>query len=131
MRLFSLLCCLCVLLLAVTCKPDPRKSPQLLLLEGTWLHAHEEDTEDIEVYRPNTYSFAPSRGRTGFNFEHNGLFTQYDIAPTDGLEGRKGQWKAESEAVLRITFDNQEEPGYRLEIVSLEKDLFKIRRLPQ
>lgn len=131
MRLFSLLCCLSVLLLAVTCKPDPSKSPQLLLLEGTWLHAHEEDVENVEVYRPNTYSFGPSRGRTGFNFEHNGLFTQYDIAPTDGLEGHKGQWKAESEAVLRITFDNTDEPGYRLEIVSLQKDLLKVRRLPQ
>ncbi|SMB97046.1 hypothetical protein SAMN00120144_0269 [Hymenobacter roseosalivarius DSM 11622] len=131
MRLFSLLCCLSVLLLAVTCKPDPRKSPQLLLLEGTWLHAHEEDIENIEVYRPNTYSFGPSRGRTGFNFEHNGLFTRYDIAPTDGLEGRKGQWKAESENVLHITFDSKDEPGYRLEIVSLEKDLLKVRHLPQ
>jgi hypothetical protein len=131
MRLFSLLCCLSVLLLAVTCKPDPRKSPQLILLEGTWLHAHEEDADDIEVYRPNTYSFGPSRGRTGFSFEHNGLFTQYDIAPTDGLEGRKGQWKAESGTVLHITFDNKDEPSYKLEIVSLEKDLLKVRRLPQ
>jgi hypothetical protein len=77
------------------------------------------------------YAFPPSRGRTGFCFEHNGLFTQYDIAPTDGLEGHKGQWKAESPTVLRIIFDNENEPGYRLEIVSLEKDLLKVRRLPQ
>ncbi|MGY2131564.1 hypothetical protein ACW9KT_05025 [Hymenobacter sp. HD11105] len=131
MRLFTLLCCLSVLLLAVTCKTDLRESPQLRYLEGTWLHAHEEDQDDIEVYRPNTYSFGPSRGRTGFTFEHNGLFTQYDIAPTDGLEDRKGQWKAESETVLRITLDETDEPPYKLEIVSLNKDMLKVRRLPQ
>lgn len=130
MRFFSLMCCLSVLLLAVTCKTDLRESPELRNLEGTWLHAHEEDQEDVQVYRPNTYSFGPSRGRTGFSFEHNGLFTQYDIAPTDGLEGHKGKWTAESEKVLRISLDKKTEPDYKLEIVSLEKGLLKVRRLP-
>jgi hypothetical protein len=131
MRLLTLLCCLSVLLLAVTCKTDLRESPQLRYLEGTWLHAHEEDEDNIQVYRPNTYSFGPSRGRTGFSFEHNGLFTQYDIAPTDGLQERKGQWKAESETLLRITLDEQDEPSYKLKIETLNKDVMKVRRLPQ
>lgn len=131
MRLLPLLCCLNVLLLAVTCKTDLRESPELRYLEGTWLHAHEEDQDEVQVYRPNTYAFGPSRGRTGFNFEHNGLFTQYDIAPTDGLEGHKGKWTAESETVLRIALDDKSEADYKLQIVSLEKDLLKIKRLPR
>ncbi|WP_227608323.1 hypothetical protein [Hymenobacter translucens] len=100
------------------------------MLERTWLHAHEDDQGDIRVYRPNTYAFPPSRGRTGFSFDHNGLFTQYDIAPTDGLEGHRGVWKAESSTVLRISLDDHREPDYRLEIVSLENDVLKVRRLP-
>lgn len=129
MRLFALLCCLSVLLLAATCSPDPRAAGQLKQLERTWLHAHEEDQGEVQVYRPNTYAFPPSRGRTGFAFDHNGLFTQYDIAPTDGIEGRKGRWSAISDHSLRITLDDKKDPDYTLEIVSLENDVLKVRRV--
>ncbi|GGE95684.1 hypothetical protein [Hymenobacter cavernae] len=129
MRLFTLLACLSVLLLAATCRPDARTSSQFQQLERTWLHAQEEDQGDVWVYRPNTYSFPPSRGRTGFSFDHNGLFTQYDIAPTDGLEGRKGSWKPESGRIIRISLDDKRDPDYTLEIVSLEKEVLKVRRV--
>lgn len=128
MRLFSLLACLSIVLLAATCKPDSQAAGQLKRLERTWLHAHEEDQGDVQVYRPNTYAFPPSRGRTGFAFEHNGLFTQYDIAPTDGIEGRKGRWTAENDHTLRITLDDKKDPDYQLEVVSLENDVLKVRR---
>ncbi|QIX60819.1 hypothetical protein FY528_17085 [Hymenobacter lutimineralis] len=130
MRFSLLLACLSLVLMASTCtSSDPRRgNSRLLLLERTWLHAHEEDQGDLRVYRPNTYAFPPSRGRTGFAFEHNGLFTQYDIAPTDGLEGHRGQWKALTENQLSITLDDHSEPDYQLEIVTLEPDLLKVRR---
>ena len=129
MRVFTLLACLSVMLLAATCRPDAHSSLQLQQLQRTWLHAQEEDQGDVLVYRPNTYSFPPSRGRTGFSFDHNGLFTQYDIAPTDGLEGRKGKWKSDNDHTLRISLDDKREPDYSLEIISLEKDLLKVRRV--
>lgn len=129
MRLFTFLACLSVVLLAATCNPDPQTSSQLRQLERTWLHAHEEDQGDVRVYRPNTYAFPPSRGRTGFAFEHNGLFTQLDIAPTDGIEGRKGRWTAENDHTLRISLDDKKEPDYKLEVVSLENDVLKVRRI--
>jgi hypothetical protein len=130
MRLLLLLASMSVFLLAGTCNTDSRSSsPQLKQLEGTWLHAHEEDQGDVRVYRPNTYAFPPSRGRTGFQFDHNGLFTQYDIAPTDGLEGRKGLWKAEGSTTVRISLDDKKDPDYKLEIVSLENGVLKVRRV--
>ncbi|MBC6990644.1 MULTISPECIES: lipocalin family protein [Hymenobacter] len=129
MRLFTLLVCLSVVLLAGTCKPDTHKMAEFKELEGTWLHAHEEDQGDVRVYRPNTYSFPPSRGRTGFSFTHNGLFTQYDIAPTDGLEGRKGTWTAEGDRIIRISLDDKRDPDYKLEILSLENNVLKVRRI--
>ncbi|GAA4000326.1 hypothetical protein GCM10022408_09240 [Hymenobacter fastidiosus] len=132
MRLFLLLSCLSTVLLAGTCNPDAKtaaQSPSMKQLEGTWLHAQEEDQGDVRVYRPNTYAFPPARGRTGFQFDHNGLFTQFDIAPTDGLEGRKGQWKASGSAKVIISLDDKRDPDYTLEIVSLDKDVLKVRRL--
>ncbi|TGD79046.1 hypothetical protein [Hymenobacter wooponensis] len=128
MRLFTLLACLSVLLLAATCKPDANTAVKMQQLERTWLHAHEEDQADVRVYRPNTYAFPPSRGRTGFSFDHNGLFTQFDIAPTDGIEGRKGRWTAENDHTLRISLDDKKDPDYQLEIVSLENNVLKVRR---
>lgn len=129
MRLFTVLAALSVLLLAATCQPGTKASSPLRKLEHTWLHAHEEDQGDVRVYRPNTYAFPPSRGRTGFAFEQNGLFTQFDIAPTDGLEGRKGTWKAENDQTLLISLDDKKDPEYRLQIVSLDNDVLKVRRL--
>ena len=130
MRLFPLLTsCLCLLLLAATCRPDAATVARLQHLERTWLHAHEEDQGDVQVYRPNTYPFPPSRGRTGFAFDHNGLFTQYDIAPTDGIEGRRGRWTAENDHTLRISLDDKRDPDYKLEVVSLENDVLKVKRI--
>ncbi|OON69007.1 hypothetical protein [Hymenobacter sp. CRA2] len=133
MRLPALLFVLSVLLLSSTCRTDSTtavQQAQLNLLTRTWLHAHEEDQGDVQVYRPNTYSFRPSRGRTGFAFDQNGLFTQYDIAPTDGVEGHKGQWMVMDAHTLRISLDDKKEPNYLLEIVSLDKDVLKVRRKP-
>ncbi|RYU79709.1 hypothetical protein [Hymenobacter persicinus] len=135
MRLFLGLACLSTVLLAGTCNPDAgttasvTSAPVMKQLERTWLHAQEEDQGDVRVYRPNTYAFPPARGRTGFQFDHNGLFTQYDIAPTDGLEGRKGTWKADGSSKIVISLDDKRDPDYTLEIVSLDKDVLKVRRL--
>ena len=129
MRLFTVLASLSVLLLAATCKPDSQTATTpLKQLEGTWLHAQEEDQGDVRVYRPNTYAFPPSRGRTGFAFDRNGLFTQYDIAPTDGLEGHKGQWKAINDHTIRVSLDDKQKPDYTLEIVSFENQVLKVKR---
>ncbi|UYZ59127.1 hypothetical protein [Hymenobacter latericus] len=130
MRLSALLLSLCVLLLSSTCRNDSAGAAELKLkmLYRTWLHAHEEDQGDVRVYRPNTYNFPPSRGRTGFAFEQNGLFTQYDIAPTDGIEGRKGTWTPVNDNTLRISLEDKKDPDYELEIVSLENEVLKVRR---
>ena len=122
----------CLVLIAGTCKKRTDKNYMdftKAIVGKTWLHSHEDDRGDTLTYRPNSYDFPPSRGRTGFAFDHNGLFTQFDIAPTDGLEGRKGQWQAIKENTLRITLEDQSQPDYTLEIVSLEPALLKVRRV--
>jgi hypothetical protein len=99
-------------------------------LEGTWLISREENSGDTLVYRPNTYAFPPSRGRTGFAFKSSSRFEQFDIAPTDGLAGIPGTWVIDGENKLRIHLTDGQEPDYALEILSLRNHVLKVRRLP-
>jgi hypothetical protein len=97
-------------------------------VEGTWLNAHEENRGDTLVYRPNTYKFPPARGRTGFAIEPYGRFTQFDIAPTDGIAGREGTWTATGPHRLRVHLEDGNTPDYTLEVISLKDKVLKLRQ---
>ncbi|WP_299825258.1 hypothetical protein [uncultured Pontibacter sp.] len=127
MKYASLLCLLCLLFMANTCKRNKLESE---LIGKTWLHSYEEDEGDITVYRPNTFDFPPSRGRTGFALEKEGVLKQYDIAPTDGLEEHLGKWTREDKDKIRVQFEGneQQEQGYLIEVVSLKNDVLKIKK---
>src|SRR5690606_14576546 len=99
--------------------------------QKTWLHSHEEDQGDIITYRPNTFDFPPSRGRTGFALNENNVFVQYEIAPTDGLEERLGKWKLAGEDEIEVTFADSSFLNFRMEILTLEANLLQVRRRPQ
>lgn len=130
MKYASLLCVLCLLLLANTCKKNEKLESQLL--QKVWLHSYEEDQGDILTYRPNTYEFPPSRGRTGFALEEGGVIKEYNIAPTDGLEERIGYWEYTNKKQVLVTFttENQPEERYLLDILSLEDEVLKLRKQP-
>ena len=100
-------------------------------LEGTWLLSQEENTGDTLVYRPNTYAFPPARGRTGFAIKPYGRFEQFDIAPTDGLDGRPGTWTIDRKTKLRIHLTDELDPNYTLEILEIDSinKVLKVRRL--
>ncbi|MDX5481267.1 MAG: hypothetical protein LPK07_06255 [Hymenobacteraceae bacterium] len=129
MKYASLLCLLCLVFMATTCKKNKIEAD---LLGKTWLHAFEEDEDDVQVYRPNTYDFPPSRGRTGFMLEKYGVARQYDIAPTDGLEEHVGQWKQTGRNELLISLPGNGRPpqSYTLEIVSLKDEVLKVKKSP-
>jgi hypothetical protein len=120
---------LSLLLMAVTCRPG---TARLQMLQQTWLHSHEEDQGEIFTYRPNTYDFPPSRGRTGFSLNEGGKFVQYEIAPTDGLEERTGRWTMTGRDEIRVIFDEERHQDFILEIVHMEPELLRVRRkLPE
>ncbi len=127
MKYASLLCLVCLLLVASTCK---RTKLEEQLLGKTWLHAFEEDEGDIIAYRPNTYDFPPSRGRTGFMLEKGGILKNYTIAPADGLEEQPGTWQyLESDKILlTIKPDDQQAQRFVIEILELEGNLLKLKR---
>ncbi|MCC3152857.1 hypothetical protein Q3A66_07610 [Hymenobacter sp. BT770] len=135
LRLRSLFRLLPLFLLVLAASCQRRRAvpiPAMKKLEGTWLLSREENSEDILVYRPNTYAFPPSRGRTGFAIKPYGRFEQFDIAPTDGLAGRPGAWTIDRGTHLRVNLTEGPDPSYTLEIVSLDtaKRILKVRRLP-
>lgn len=119
-----------LLLAAATCQ-QRRTAPAASSkeLQGTWLQSPEENRGDTLVYRPNTYKFPPSRGRTGFAIGPAGRFTQFDVAPTDGLAGHDGTWTAPDPAHLRVHLADGSTPDYSLEIISLHKGVLWLRRL--
>jgi hypothetical protein len=126
MKYLSLLLLVFFGLTAATCERDMRHYTDLY--DKTWLHSAEEDGPGYQVYRPNTYNFPPSRGRTGFALEEAGLFRLYAIAPTDGLEEHKGTWKLVKNKVFRVSFPENGPPGFDLELISLSADLLKVRQ---
>ena len=119
-----------LLLLAAACQPHHDAIPTPQQLEGTWLTSREENSGDTLVFRPNTYTFPPSRGRTGFAIKPFGRFEQFDIAPTDGLATRPGTWTADGPTRLRIHLTDGRQPDFTYEILSLQNKVLKLRRRP-
>jgi len=101
-----------------------------LVYNKTWLHAVEEDSADVEAYRPNTYAFPPSRGRTGFSMSPDGTFRLFAIAPTDGLEEHPGRWKKIEKDKLRISFPDEQTEGFDLIFIAQSAEFLKIKKVP-
>ena len=76
---------------------------------GRWLHSREEDTDDVEVYRPESWDFPPARGRRGIEFCPGGELRLIGPGPGDRPETRPGTREA-------------------LEIVGQEPDRLLVRR---
>lgn len=129
MKYASLLCILCLFFLANTCK---KATMETQLLQKVWLHSYEEDEGDVLAFRPNTYDFPPSRGRTGFTLEKGGIIRQYEIAPTDGLEELTGYWEFanKNNILVKLNDSTDLEQNYQFEIISLKDEVLKVKRLP-
>lgn len=72
-------------------------------LHGTWLHSREEDAGENEVFRPESYDFPPSRGRTGYSFDANGTVRVLGPGADDRSTAQSGTWSLSSDGRLTIT----------------------------
>jgi hypothetical protein len=73
------------------------KSIDVSHLAQAWIHSHEEDTATTSVYRPATFPFRPSRGRTGFHLRADGTLTTRQPGPTDQTETTTGKWELDGD----------------------------------
>jgi hypothetical protein len=93
-----------------------------------WVHSHEEDTQEVRVYRPADYAFPPSRGRMGFEFREGGELIYRGIGRTDRSEPSSGRWVIEEPNRVRVEVDNHRTPPFVLEVVSCDDKALKVRR---
>jgi len=61
-----------------------------------WVHSHEEDSDTEMVFRPASYEFPPSRGRTSFDLRPDGGFTERGPGPSDRSEESEGKWQLDA-----------------------------------
>jgi hypothetical protein len=95
----------------------------------TWIHLHEEDAGNTEVYRNKEYNFPASRGRQGFEFKKDGTFIQSDIGPVDVNVNTAGQWKKISDTEVQIQLNDEQKTQYQMQIVDLTKEVLKIKKV--
>lgn len=62
-------------------------------LIGSWVHSHEEDRGDLQVFRPDTFEFPPSRGRTSFTLRPDGSASTGQPGPDDRGSAAEGSWQ--------------------------------------
>ena len=91
-------------------------------LQGRWVHSHEEDSGDEQVYRPPSYAFPPSRvGRGSIELRADGTYVESAPGPVDApVESGRGEWSLEGER-LRVG-------GDAWEITAAEPDRLTVRR---
>jgi hypothetical protein len=92
-------------------------------LLGRWVHAHEEDAGNEQVFRRASHPFPPSRGRSGFELLPDGGLVERGPGPTDAPVEARGTWELRGgDLVLRG------EAGLRsLRILAAEPDRLVVR----
>jgi hypothetical protein len=97
-------------------------------LVGTWLHSHEEDTDDQLVYRPKDFDFPPARGRRGYEFLPDHTCNTIGISPRDGAAKTSCTWQLlggpSREIVLTFPGGRQE----KLPLLSVDRQRLVVRK---
>ena len=92
-----------------------------------WIHSHEEDTGGEMVFRPASFPFPPSRGRTGFEFRPDHSLVEVGIAPADGPQEAAGRWDLRGKELL-LYKGGDSKPFQTLRIVSIAADRLAIQK---
>lgn len=98
------------------------------MLYQRWIHSHEEDTGSEMVFRPSTFTFPPSRGRSGFELRPDQSLVEIGIAPTDGSRQETGRWEIGSDGTLRFYKNTRAVPDRTLKVTSLDTNRLVIER---
>jgi hypothetical protein len=70
-------------------------------VEKRWLHSHEEDVAGQRVFRPDSYAFPLSRGRTAFRLHADGTAEIETPSPSDrGTRRTPATWTLRGEEIV-------------------------------
>ncbi len=96
---------------------------------GTWLHAHEEDSETETVYRPADFDFPPARGRRGYEFRPDHTGSYIGIAARDGAARTPCKWRLRKKRrVLELELSADDGRTEVLRVASLDKERLVLRK---
>jgi len=90
---------------------------------GKWIHSNEDDTPQIEVYRPESFNFPPSRGREAIVVRDDSTFDFITIEPNDTRKKTSGKWTLDN-GKYQFTLDGAKNVSFTaiLENNQLKKD---------
>jgi hypothetical protein len=97
-------------------------------LHQHWVHSHEEDTETERVFRPASFAFPRSRGRSAMALKPDGGLVETGIGPTDRPQESLETWKLEGDDILSIYEKGKRKPKRTMKILSLDKDRLVIKK---
>ena len=105
-----------------------KKSIDRNALRQQWVHSHEEDTETETVFRPASFAFPRSRGRSAMALRPAGELVEMGIGPADRPQESQGTWKLEDDGTLSIYEKGKKKPKRTMKIVSLDKERLVVRK---
>lgn len=97
-------------------------------LQQRWVHSHEEDTDTEMVFRPASFSFPRSRGRTSFELGSDGVLSESGIGPDDRRLRTAGTWKLEDDDKLTFYTGSQSVPHRVMHITSVDKNRLIVKK---
>jgi hypothetical protein len=97
-------------------------------LHQHWVHSHEEDTETERVFRPASFAFPRSRGRSAMALKPDGGLVETGIGPTDRPQESLETWKLEGDDSLSIYEKGKQKPKRTMKILSLDQDRLVVRK---
>ena len=133
MKTNNLICILLLpALLANTCKAQDDQAILAEIIGKTWWHSFEDDrnlSDKILPYRQEGFDFPRSRGREGFRMKTDSSFLYYAIAPTDGIEIKKGNWEVKNDKIVVYFKGKDKQVGFLLKVISLENRLLQVEKV--
>jgi hypothetical protein len=93
-----------------------------------WVHAHEEDSDSEMVFRPASYKFGPSRGRSSFDLKPDGSLIEGGIGPTDRREESRGTWKLNNAGNLELSSGAGNQPANVMKLASLDANRLVVKK---
>jgi hypothetical protein len=100
--------------------------PSQEAVEGKWVHAHEEDTEDAMVFRPASHPLPPSRGRLSFELRPDGTYVESAPGPVDAPVAGGGTWALDGDRL--VLGAEGDAPGRAWKVCSAEGDRLVVER---
>jgi hypothetical protein len=97
-------------------------------LHQNWVHSHEEDTATETVFRPASFSFPPSRGRSAMALKPDGGLVETGPGPTDRPQESQGTWTLEDNGTLSIYEKGKKKPKRTMKILALDRNRLVLRK---